>query len=220
MKKFAAFLLCALMVVAMMAPSIAAVPSADAKLIESLGKKSSDYVALDWFGEMNAYYNSSDTTYGNVVISKANSTASNLPNYIASKTFTKKELPVGSIIIVDAGYQYRPEGWVNADLSNDDVARPGNVNTNVVEVTKEWWGTFAVRAFNLSVTPTRAVTDGDKAALRIYVPKPAEETTKAPAATTKPAATPTAPATFDAGIIVAAVAAVSLAGTVVLKKKR
>ena len=43
---------------------------------------------------------------------------------------------------------------------------------------------------------------------------------KAPAATTKPAVTPAAPQTFDAGIIVAAVAAVSLAGTVVLKKKR
>ncbi len=214
MKKLAAFLLCALMVLAMAAPAIAAVPDADAKLIESLGKKAADYVALDWFGEMSAYYNSSDTTYGNVVISKANSTASNLPNFIVSKTFTQKELPVGSIIIVDAGYQYRPEGWVNADLSADDVARPSNVTTNVVEVTKEWWGTFTVRAFNLSVTPTRAVTEGDKTALRIYVPKPAESVTE------KPAVTPSAPATFDAGLIAIVAASVSLAGAVVLKKKK
>ena len=169
MKKFAAFLLCALMVVAMMAPSIAAVPSADAKLIESLGKKSSDYVALDWFGEMNAYYNSSDTTYGNVVISKANSDASNLPNYIASKTFTQKELPVGSIIIVDAGYQYRPEGWT--DLNAKTSPRPGNVSGHCVEATEDWWGNYTVRAFNLSASPNRAMTAEDAEHLRIYVPK-------------------------------------------------
>ena len=49
------------------------------------------------------------------------------------------------------------------------------------------------------------------------------ETTKAQttAATTKaPATKPTAPATFDAGVIIAAAAAVSMAGAVVLKKKR
>ena len=176
MKKFAAFLLCVLMALSVVATAFAAVPDADAKLIESLGKKASDYVALDWFAEMNAYYNTSSSTLYNVVTSKANSTASNLANFIVSKQFTQKELPIGSIIIVDAGYQYRPEGWTSADLpKNTSATRPANVTTNVVEVTKEWWGNWAVRAFNLSVTPTRAITEADKAALRIYVPTtPAE----------------------------------------------
>ncbi len=42
----------------------------------------------------------------------------------------------------------------------------------------------------------------------------------APAVTAKPAVTPTAPQTFDAGILAVAAAAASLAGAVVLKKKK
>ena len=176
MKKIFALLLCALLAVSMIAPAVAAAPTdADAKLIESLGKKAADYVAVDWFAEVNAYYNSNDSANPGLVNNKSNSTASNLANFIVSKTYTKKQLPVGSIIIVDAGYQYRPEGWEKADMSADSIARPGNVTTNVVEVTEAWWDKFTVRAFNLSTTPTRAIVEADKAALRIYVPASALE---------------------------------------------
>ena len=63
--------------------------------------------------------------------------------------------------------------------------------------------------------------DGDntKCGPFLLLPKEAA-TTKAPAATQKPTGSTTAPQTFDAGIIVAAVAAVSAAGVVVSKKRK
>ncbi|MBE6560311.1 MAG: DUF4886 domain-containing protein [Ruminococcaceae bacterium] len=141
-------------------------PQTDAEWIAAMGKKAEDYVKLDWMLEVQAYYNSSSSSN---LTSKANSSASNLPNFIASKQFTKKELPVGSIIIVDAGYQYRPEGWT--DLNAKTSPRPGNVSGHCVEATEDWWGNYTVRAFNLSASPNRAMTAEDAEHLRIYVPK-------------------------------------------------
>ncbi len=141
-------------------------PQTDEEWIAAMGKKAENYVLLDWMLEVQAYYNSSSSSN---LTSHANSTASNLPNFIASKQLTKTELPVGSIIIVDEGYQYRPEGWVSLDAKNPN--RPGNVSARCVEATDAWWGTYTVRAFNLSASPNRAMTEADAAHLRIYVPK-------------------------------------------------
>ncbi len=141
-------------------------PQTDEEWITAMGKKPEDYVLLDWMLEVQAYYNSSSSSN---LVNKSNSTATNIPNFIASKQLTKAELPVGSIIIVDAGYQYRPEGWISLGAKNAN--RPGNVTARCVEATDAWWGTYTVRAFNLSASPNRAMTDADVAHLRIYVPK-------------------------------------------------
>jgi hypothetical protein len=141
-------------------------PQTDAEWLAWFGKKAEEYVQLDWMLEVEAYYNSSSSSN---LVSHANSTATNLPNFIASKQFTKKELPVGSIIILDKGYQYRPEAWTN--LSAKTSPRPGNTTAAAVEVTEEWWGSYIVRAFNLSATTTRKMVDEDAAHLRIYIPK-------------------------------------------------
>ena len=144
----------------------AADPQTDEEWLKFYGKDPAKYELLDWKLEVEAYYNSGSSSN---LVSHANSTASNLPNFIASKQFTKAELPVGSVIILDKGYQYRPEAWTN--LSAKTSPRPGNTTASAVEVTEEWWGSYIVRAFNLSATTTRKMVDEDAAHLRIYVPK-------------------------------------------------
>ena len=138
----------------------------DTAAFASLGLNIADYVELDWLLEVQAYYNSKN---GIGIYNHSTSTASNIPNFIASKLLTKEDLPVGSVIIVDSGYQYRPEGWVSETSKTSN--RPGNITTAAVEVTDSWWGTFTIRAFNLSAVTTRAMTADDAVHLRIYVPK-------------------------------------------------
>ena len=75
--------------------------------------------------------------------------ASNSMNFVASKRFTKNELPVGSLIVCQNGYQYRPEAWVDDTLQ---ATRPDNVSVKYVEVTEAWWGNYKYRAFNISAT--------------------------------------------------------------------
>ncbi|MBQ2715306.1 MAG: hypothetical protein IJF21_00780, partial [Clostridia bacterium] len=138
----------------------------DAAAFASLGLNIADYEVRDWFLQSQAYYNSKNQIG---IYNAQTSTASNIPNFIASKLFTKEQLPVGSVIIVDSGYQYRPEGWVTETTKNS--SRPGNVTTAAVQVTEAWWGNYTIRAFNLSAVATRAMADGDAMHLRIYVPK-------------------------------------------------
>lgn len=71
------------------------------------------YTLLDWEPVGCAYWNSTSTTMGTVLATRENSTASNLCYFVSSaRMFTKDEIPVGSIIEIDEGYQYRPEGWM------------------------------------------------------------------------------------------------------------
>ena len=138
----------------------------DAAAFASLGLNIADYEVLDWFLQSQAYYNSKNQIG---IYNAQTSNATNIPNFIASKLLTKEDLPVGSVIIVDSGYQYRPEGWVTETTKNS--SRPGNVTTAAVQVTEAWWGNYTIRAFNLSAVATRAMADGDAMHLRIYVPK-------------------------------------------------
>ena len=64
--------------------------------------------------------------------------------FMATKKFTREELPVGSIIEISAGWQYRPEGWKFAS------ARPDNVTTLRIIIDDAWWGSYTERAFNIS----------------------------------------------------------------------
>ena len=140
----------------------------DGAAFTSLGLDISNYVAIDWVLEVEAYYNSRNSS---TIVNHSNSTASNIPNFIASGLMTREDLPVGSVIIVDTGYQYRPEGWVDANTTNSSSERPGNVSTSIVQVTEEWWGKWTIRAFNLSASTARKMLAEDAVHLRIYVPK-------------------------------------------------
>jgi hypothetical protein len=143
---------------------------ADFEVLAELGVVSSvsdmnGYKLLDWKPAVASYYNSSSNSQR---VSAANSSATNIPNFISSDIFQKSDLPDGTIIIVDEGYQYRPEGWT--DLNSKTSPRPDNVSENVVVVNSNWWGGYQYRAFNLSAIATKTMTAQDAPHLRIYVP--------------------------------------------------
>lgn len=73
-----------------------------------------------------------------------NGTSSWNRGFMATKKFTREELPVGSIIEIAVGWQYRPEGW------NFAVSRQDNVTTLRIVIDEDWWGSYSERAFNIS----------------------------------------------------------------------
>lgn len=156
-----------------LATPFAVTPSAtptltDAALLARLGLDIQNYRLLDWTPRVRAFWNSQS---GFSLSHAGNSTSSVLPYYIASKQFTKAELPVGAVIVVDAGYQYRPEGWRSQTDTSTSSTRPQNVVDRVVKVTDAWWGSYQYRAFNVAhVGAKTAVVEGDAAHFRIYVP--------------------------------------------------
>ena len=78
--------------------------------------------------------------------------------FMATKKFTREELPVGSIIEIASGWQYRPEGWKFAN------SRPGNVTTQRIIIDEDWWGSYSERAFNVSKV-THTTTNHDEITL-------------------------------------------------------
>ena len=127
----------------------------------------SNYVEIDYMPVGSAYYNSCDAyNYNKLITSAANSI-----NFIASKRFSKDEIPVGSIIEIKDGYQYRPEAWINDIVQ---TSRPDNVSIKYVEVDENWWGNYTYRAFNISSTSGQSLMYKMKDAFdafSIYVPK-------------------------------------------------
>ena len=124
----------------------------------------SKYEEIDWKPQLHAYYNSTNN-------STLYTTASNCHRFIVSKMFDRTTLPVGSVILLDSGYQYRPEGWTSLSATNTSSTRPTNVTGQVVIVTDTWWGSFNYRAFNLSNSDGASTMKAEESAhLRIYVP--------------------------------------------------
>ena len=117
----------------------------------------------DWGPRENAYWHSA----GNISQNLANDN-----KYIASKLFTKAELPIGTVIQVDGGYQYRPEAWETNTSTTKN--RPDVTQDPIALVTDGWWGNYNYRAFNISKTNNESLngkTNDAKAHFRIYLPK-------------------------------------------------
>ena len=155
------------LLVCMIVPIFAVVP---AQATENPG---SGYVKMRLGWTNHAYWHSAtgsgtETTHVNLVAN-----ASNSKQFVATRKFTRQELPIGSIIVLDAGWKYRPEGWVGNNR-NTSADRPAATTAATITVTAEWWGSFTKRAFNISKASggdlsTTDITDA-KAAFRIYVP--------------------------------------------------
>jgi hypothetical protein len=124
------------------------------------------YKSLDWRYDDQGYWNSVNGGYA------TNPQTVNSSYYLASKRFTKADLPLGSIVEVDPGYGYRPEGW--AAIGVGAPGRPDQVTTQRVVIDEAWWGNFEYRAFNVA----RSTFNVDLAGMeretashfRIYVP--------------------------------------------------
>ncbi len=124
------------------------------------------YIELD-LNLISGWYDSTNTSG---TPQKVFTSTSSLPFY-ATKVFSKAELPVGTLIVNDAGYNYRPEGWVNGA----GVARPASVATKFVMVTDAWWGDWTERAFNIRVASLDVTAEETEAGFKIYVPLSAYE---------------------------------------------
>ena len=125
------------------------------------------YTPLDLELTEFAYYNSASEDWNNLITDAGNSKL-----YYASRIFTREDIPVGSVIIIEEGWQYRPEGWEeNKDLTTH--VRPTNVSMYRVDVTEEWWGNYVTRAFNVSKQSGESLVGKDtevRNALKIYIP--------------------------------------------------
>ena len=120
---------------------------------------------LDWTAL--GYWNSEDGSNHHKIITGAN----NSKQFYASRMFTPEEIPVGSVIEVAEGWQYRPEAWRSTGVQS---SRPGTTTVSRITVTASWWGDYTHRAFNLSKVgnPSLVGAEGEIAgALVIWIPK-------------------------------------------------
>ncbi len=122
-----------------------------------------NYTSIDW-GATQGYYWSASTNADYYDLHTSTS------NYVSHEVkFTRETLPIGSVITIASGYEYRPEGWING-ARNTNATRPVEVSTSVVFVTEEWWGDWTERAFNVrKKTENTAITVEEAvAAFKIY----------------------------------------------------
>ncbi len=146
------------------------VPKAD----ESEYISAAGYDKLD-FSLTQGFYNSMDSNRPTAVIADD---ANLSPKFFATKRFTKAELPVGSLIVVNDGWGYRPEAWVD---DNKQSTRPAESKIHIVSITELWWGNYAYRAFNIFKlnNGNKEVITGQEeqthAAFNIYIPQNIED---------------------------------------------
>ena len=128
----------------------------------------SKYQVLNLSVTYAAYYNSKYDP--NLISGKLQLNSTSSLKIAATQLFEKTDLPIGTVIAIQSGYQYRPEGWVNKTTTTAN--RPDYVTTSIVIVDDAWWGNFNYRAFNIAHTGEKTdIVFGDGNALRIYVPK-------------------------------------------------
>ena len=112
----------------------------------------------------NAYYYS-DKAYATIYEGGDATTAN---KFYATKTFTKDTLPTGSVIWINSGWQYRPEGWDYVE------ARPENTMCTYVTVNETWWGTYDIRGFNIMKTNSSSLANTSAETVyenfKIYIP--------------------------------------------------
>ena len=127
------------------------------------------YTKLEFTYTEKAFYNSTSDTNSSLVTS-----GSNVNQFVATNIVEKSKIPNGSVIVVNYGYQYRPEGWQTLGSKNT-ASRPGNVGNTVTVVDDAWWGNFNYRGFNLAKFGNPGMTDAEQAATKanfaVYVPK-------------------------------------------------
>ena len=136
----------------------------DIAYLISLGLDPNDYKLLDLEIAYNAYYNS-NTGFGQY---NDKSTSSNYQKFLATQMFSKSDLPDGSVIRINSGYKYRPDGWVDLSTKTPKEDRPANVSTSAVIIDSAWWGDFNYRGFNIARSSgTITLEEGEN--FKIYV---------------------------------------------------
>jgi hypothetical protein len=140
---------------------------ADKDFLTAQGKNPDDYHLIDLDILLGSYYNSSKNSTRNSKYTNDKSLTRDY--YFSTDMYDRNDLPIGTIIRIDAGYQYSPEAWTATNAQTNP--RPENTTQNVVIVDSAWWGDYKYRAFNISSTTDKTVmTESDVKAFQIYVP--------------------------------------------------
>lgn len=118
-----------------------------------------------------AYWDSVDGAFS--VFPTVTTRSDNSKYFIASaKRFTKDDLPTGTVIEIDEGYQYRPDGWTY--FGDKAPGRPSIVTVGRIIITDDFWANYKYRAFNISYlggdTDVADSADEIMTHFRIYVP--------------------------------------------------
>ncbi len=125
------------------------------------------YILQDLGWTALGYWNNADPISYNKIITGASISS----KYYATIRFTKEELPVGSVIVLASGWQYRPNGWVTDTAQSH---RENLTTTKYVLVTEEWWGDYTMQAFNISKLDSSSLSNVTEEeifnAFKIYVP--------------------------------------------------
>lgn len=125
----------------------------------------SNYELLDWQPTLGYWFSKDGASPDKLLTSQK--------LYVSSGVrFSREDLPNGTIIILESGYQYRPDGWTSETENSAD--RPGNVTTHMVVVDDAWWGEYVLRGFNVSKIQAQdmsAAVEETGQMLKIYVPK-------------------------------------------------
>lgn len=89
------------------------IPTASAVSVDDfeLGMWNMDHSYRQLHSELTkgGYWNPTDAVSYNKLITNGSDSG----KFFATPRFTKNQLPVGSVIVVEAGWQYSPEGWIN-----------------------------------------------------------------------------------------------------------
>ena len=87
-----------------------------------------------------------------------NQTAANHINFVASnRRYSKEELPIGTVLEIETGYQFRAVMFKNLDGELTDNVRTDNLRVNVT-IDAAFWGDFEYVGFNISPNTTTDVT--------------------------------------------------------------
>ena len=97
--------------------------------------------------------------------------------FLCTRAFNTNEgdLPENTVIIVDSGYQWRPDAWHASGLTGAEPERPANITDTVTVLDSTFMSSWRRRAINLS--PTNGTETGQNfitrmSCLRIYTPIP------------------------------------------------
>ena len=129
----------------------------------------SKYTQLEWNYLENTYWNS--TSKATTTVPK--STASTYQqNVCCDRMYSLDELPLGTIFIVDNGWQYRLEGFVATD-SKYTGTRPGMITQNFFILDENFLKDMKYLVWNIASNPKTDISQIYAQAachLRIYVP--------------------------------------------------
>jgi len=155
-------------------PSIQLSPAdfieADTKLAAQNSIDLSKYTLLEWNYLENTYWNS--TSKATTTVPKSSAGTYN-QNVCCDRKYSISELPLGTIFIVDNGWQYRLEGFVT-DNAKYTGKRPGMITQNFFVLDANFLGDMNYLVWNIASNPKTDISKLYAQAachLRIYVPK-------------------------------------------------